>query len=155
MDRKSKAFLDLCARFKVDPVVFAAIIDVESEWNPFAFRYEHGVSYYAEVEEHATRHLGNHPVLERTLQKCSFGLAQIMGATARDLGFQGPLQTLFTPELSVEWGLRNWARNAKRYERMTDLIAAYNAGSVRKEAIDGTYRNQRYVNKVLRAMGVK
>ena len=154
MDRSSAAFADLCSRFAVDAKVFAAIVTVESQWRPLAFRYEPGFYYTVKVEEHSLANNVNQ-ASERILQKSSFGLAQIMGGTARDLGYRGPLPALFEAEKSVEWGLRWYASVAKRYAMLrtavTDAIAAYNAGTAKRD-IGGTYLNQAYVDKVMEAM---
>ncbi len=153
MDKASKAFLDLCARFKVDSTVFAAIISVESSWRTYAFRYEPGFYYTENVEKMARAH-GITEASERVLQKSSFGLSQIMGGTARSIGYRGTLTALFQPETNLEWGLKYFAFNAKRYTQVTDMIAAYNAGSAKKD-IAGKYFNQDYVDKVLAAMEPK
>lgn len=102
------------------------------------------------VEEHAAE-LGITQTTERTLQKMSWGLMQVMGATARELGFGAPLTQLVLPEAGLEWGLRYLAQKVKRHKETTDAIAAYNAGSPRRGS-DGRYKNQDYVDKVLAAM---
>jgi soluble lytic murein transglycosylase-like protein len=83
------------------------------------------------------------------LQKCSFGLMQIMGATAMSLGFRGELPSLLNPYLGVLWGseyLKHLIESHPHSEE-EDWIAAYNAGSVRKTP-GGMYENQSYVNRV-------
>lgn len=84
-------------------------------------------------------------------QKTSWGLMQIMGGTARDLGFAGPLTDLMDPELGIFWGCRYFQAHCSQYVQLLDQIAAYNAGQVRRMQ-DGTYLNQGYVDKMIDAL---
>lgn len=139
----------ICKDFGVDDRVMAAIIKTESDWRQWAVRYEpifnlrnSPADKYA-AENHITEDT------ERLLEKCSWGLGQIMGATARSLGFTGPLNSLCEPHTGMLWAVKYYARICKRYEAQNDRIAAYNAGSA---TFDGrkNYLNQPYVEKVLK-----
>lgn len=131
---------------RVSLPLIEAIITVESAWNPWALRLEPTFSYVLDAEKHAK--FSNITVAtERALQRMSFGLMQLMGGTARALGFIGPLATLLDPESNVHWGLRYFVRLAQKYPLVTDQIAAYNAGSPRRD-VGGLYLNQAYVEKV-------
>jgi hypothetical protein len=70
-----------------------------------------------------------------------------MGQVARELGFQGSFYSLLEPIVGLEWGCKKLSRCYERYGANDDGIAAYNAGSPRKE--NGKYVNQEYVDKVL------
>lgn len=143
-----EALTKICRDFGVDDRVMAAIITVESAWRHWAVRFEPGfdlgespTAKYAK-ENHITA------ATEAVLEKCSWGLGQVMGATARWLGFSGPLNSLCEPHTGMLWAVKYYARLSKRYESRDDRIAAYNAGSaVRKGA---AYANQAYVDKVLK-----
>lgn len=150
MDAKSPAFIQACQARKLDPILVAAIISVESAWNNWTVRAEPQFKWTWMVEEYAPK-LQITETTERTLQKTSWGLMQLMGGTARELGYEGMLTQLCLPELGLDWGLRYLARIAKRHTQLTDQIAAYNAGSPRRGA-GGQYKNQGYVDKVLAAM---
>jgi soluble lytic murein transglycosylase-like protein len=80
-------------------------------------------------------------------QKMSWGLMQIMGFKARELGYEGYLPMLCLPHVGLEWGCRALEGFLKRergdYFR---AVASYNAGSVRY--IDGKLVNEEYVLKV-------
>lgn len=132
-------------------VLLKAIVLVESSANPKACRYEKHFTYHTDVELHAKK-LGITQDTERVFQKTSWGLMQIMGGTARFLGFKEPLTDLLEPEVGLRWGCEYFKQNCLDYENVADQISAYNAGVVRKNSLDGTYRNQAYVEKVLNTM---
>lgn len=127
-----------------------AIITVESRWNPWALRMEKNFAYVVDIERHA-KFSQITAETERTLQRMSFGLMQIMGGTARSIGFIGPLATLLDPEANVHWGARYFTRLTQQYTMVTDQIAAYNAGRARRD-LGGLYINQAYVEKVSKAL---
>lgn len=75
-----------------------------------------------------------------------------MGANARWMGFSGPLTHLLDPKQNLEISCKFFSTVVlKKNPKLEDAIAAYNAGSPRRKA-DGTYRNQQYVDKVLKTM---
>jgi soluble lytic murein transglycosylase-like protein len=88
----------------------------------------------------------NMSLTERHTQMCSWGLMQVMGGTARELGLTGYLSQLCDPETGVQYGCRYLRRLFERYQIWDDAIAAYNAGSPRR--VGPTYVNQGYVDKV-------
>jgi len=92
-------------------------------------------------------------------QQTSWGLLQIMGAVARERGFRGWLTELCDPSINLEWGCRHlrWMMDHNNAYGLPDfgikpedLAAAWNAGT--RIVIDGKYKNQPYVDRVLRAM---
>ena len=141
--------VEVCKNNNVDPKIFMAIITVESSWDAKAIRYESSFSYIKNPEFYAKK---NHITVstEVILQKCSFGLGQIMGGTARDLGFDGKLISLVNVYRGTFWAAKYFATRCQKYSELTDQIAAYNAGSPRKN--EGKYVNQTYVDKVLNAL---
>lgn len=84
----------------LDPVLICAIAENESSWNQWATRYEPGFFHrYIEPQ--------NLPPGEGFMRATSWGLMQIMGQTARELGFDGRFLTaLCDPELGLEYGCR-------------------------------------------------
>jgi len=102
---------------------------------------------------------------EVVMQKTSWGLMQIMGAVARERGFRGWLTELCDPTVNLEWGCRHlrWMLDhpldyglsiaqgpAVLKGTLADLAAAWNAGT--RVMVDGKYKNQSYVDRVVRAM---
>jgi len=72
---------------------------------------------------------------------------QIMGGTARSLGYDGALPALYKPENNLYWGCKFLAKLKARYQDKRDMVAAYNAGSARRDE-SGEYVNKRYVEEV-------
>lgn len=134
-----------------------AIVQVESSGHPDRIRYEQHYSHLWKPEYYATSQ--NTLDTEKAAQKISWGLMQVMGATARWVGYRGvSLGGLLQPEVSLEYGCRYLVYQHERYKRLfcspcwKCATAAYNAGSVRYNE-DGSYRNQRYVDRVDRELG--
>lgn len=134
------------------PELVRAIVQVESDGNPWATRYEPGF-FDRYIKAAAIRPIPPCSLLtERQLRAMSFGLMQIMGETARWIGFDGPFLTaLCDPEIGLEYGCRYLSRLVKTYldkDGWNAVIAAYNAGSPRKDR-SGAFVNQKYVDKVM------
>jgi len=101
--------------------------------------------FYALITESATRHLvaqsylqaiihqesgGNERALrqEPRLQDASYGLMQLLGRTARRLGFSGPLEGLFSPGTNIALGARYFSGLLTRYPEPGAALAHYNGG---------------------------
>lgn len=132
--------------YGVDSDLVRAIITVESSWNPWAIRFEPAWRYFVNPRDWADKLLITFET-EQTLQACSWGPMQVMGAIARELGFQQELNRLSDPELGITYGVLKLKSLAQKYRDESDVIAAYNAGSPRKTS-GGMYENQKYVDKV-------
>jgi len=143
-----RAIIDQIApQFSVDPDVVEAIVWVESSGNPKARRYE----------AHQDRKPdGDTPGVDDGIHEddASYGLAQIMGYTARKLGFKGDnFEALYDERLSIAFCckllLQNLRASAMNYRF---AVARYNGGPQGNPRPDGTCRNQDYVDKVFRTM---
>ncbi|MHA1827800.1 MAG: lytic transglycosylase domain-containing protein [Candidatus Heimdallarchaeaceae archaeon] len=138
------------AKFKNLPdSILLGLVQVESGFNPFAVRYEPNYKYVKIVESLKPKNCSNNT--EINLQKTSWGLFQIMGGTARYLGFDGWLTKLIIPEINIEYGTLYFATLYRRYVAkygIAGVIAAYNAGSPRFDD-NGNLINQHYVDKVM------
>ena len=95
--------------------------------------------------------LAGDPDQEWWAQQASWGLMQVMGAVARELGCKLPyLTALCRPEVGLDYGCRYLRVLQDRYmdsAGWNGIIAAYNAGSPRR-GVDGAFVNQGYVDKV-------
>jgi soluble lytic murein transglycosylase-like protein len=130
----------------LSPDLVDAIVQVESSYRPEVTRFEPKYKHLYAPDVFAKRHkilLGQ----ECKNQRTSFGLMQIMGGTARWLGFKGIFSELFEPEINIRFGCRYLKKLRFLCTSDDDLIASYNAGSPRRSA-DGAYVNQSYVDKV-------
>lgn len=143
-----------------------AIIEVESDGNPYAARHEPHYRWLWDVSKglpyRATDTPDQFPSIlpasshtEYHLQKTSLGLMQIMGATARQMGFHGPFLTaLCDADTGVEYGCKYLAHLNRRFggRGLDAVVAAYNAGTPRRYA--GVFVNQDYVDAVRDAGGL-
>ena len=137
----------------------AATVGVESGGNTWAFRFESGFYQRYVKPNTSIRALGPCSLdTERQAQATSWGLMQVMGATARSLGFAGPfLSALCVPETGLEFGARFLAKLRDRHLALhgwPGVVCAYNAGSVRKDP-EGRFANQAYVDRIAQALGGK
>ena len=122
--------------FNLPAGVLGAVIAQESSGNPYATRYEPG--FFEKYIEFRTRASlgGVWPVAvdedtERHGRATSWGLMQIMGQTARELGFDGThFAELTEPSLGVRFGSMLLKRKLAVYgPDLSQALSAYNAGT--------------------------
>jgi len=134
-----------------------SIIKAESNFDPYAIRFEPHWKLFVSPEGHANK-CRISVETEKILQGSSLGLMQVMGAVARELGHKDNLLHLTRPETAIKYGCLKIKDIMRKFTYLDDVIAAYNAGTPRRNE-DGTYKNQAYVTKVktiyLARMGVK
>lgn len=135
--------------YKLDEGLVRSIIKTESSWNTYAIRYEDGYNYLYEPDKFA-RAQNITVQTEVILQKCSYGLMQIMGAVMREHGFLGSLLTVCNPSINIEFGCKHLSGFVKKYPKIEHAIASYNAGSPSFDK-NGQLVNQIYVDKVMGA----
>lgn len=140
--------------FGIPNELLRAIIQVESGGDTWAIRYEPG---YRWLYNEARPPRGVSGPTEREAQKTSWGLMQVMGAVAREHGFDGRfLSKLCDPSVGIEYGCKHLASLYRRFGQRNGwegVAAAYNAGSPRRRE-DGRWENQGYVDKVRAAGGL-
>lgn len=122
-----------------------SIISQESQGNPDAIRFEPRSSLAFSPNVYCKK-LFITVETERNHQNTSWGLMQVMGFKARELGYDDYLHKLVDPKLGVEYGCRTLAQIKKKYAYDEDVIAAYNAGSPLRK--NGIYINKEYVDSV-------
>lgn len=132
--------------------LLAAIVQVESNGDPMACRFEKDYKYLYETKVNAKENQITETT-EMMLQMTSWGLTQIMGAVGRELGLKGSILQLIDPEVNLTYCAKLLKRLASRHTERNDIIASYNAGSPVR-TLDGKYRNQGYVDKVNAALAV-
>lgn len=138
---------DVANKEGIDPDLLLAICTVESSLDPYAVRYEPAYKWVVSPREWASQ-MRLSVATEETLQKTSYGLAQIMGGVMREYGFSGKLQTcLLNPAIPLSYSAKHLKNYFRRYGTEVEVIAAYNAGSPRKTK-GGLFENQTYVDKV-------
>jgi soluble lytic murein transglycosylase-like protein len=134
--------------YHLDYKLVDAIIQVESAYKVLAMRFEPKSKSLVIPAKYARMNLVTEDT-ETTLQKFSWGLCQIMGSTARWLGFKGPLPLLLESNINFRWACEYLRRLEDEHVIVENVVASYNAGSVRRTPT-GEFVNQYYVDKVLR-----
>lgn len=132
---------DAARKYELDAQLLEAQVLVESSGHTDAFRFE--PAFWDHYLKNTPRWKHEHP---RRVSS-SYGLLQIMFPVAEELGFTGPPERLFIPEVGLDYGakyfrmLRDWAGGD--VER---ALCAYNGG--KGAALSRPYRTQAYANKV-------
>ncbi|HET7150887.1 MAG TPA: transglycosylase SLT domain-containing protein [Candidatus Acidoferrum sp.] len=94
----------------------------ESSWNPRAIRYEPA------FRDRYLRSL-HLELTEEIARAQSYGLGQVMGEVAREMGYVGELAALCDPELGAEWQARVLAHKiAVNGGDIEKGLEAYNGG---------------------------
>jgi hypothetical protein len=132
---------------ELDPGRLAVAIAItESSLNPFVSRYEKYYAWLVDVDRYA-RNLSITRDTEKMMQRTSWGLFQIMGAVARELGYNDYLHLLATQETidtQIELFVRHFNRIFKHYNKdIARAISGYNAGFALKKPTN-------YYNKVIK-----
>lgn len=127
----------IAAAHHLDAEVICGQIERESTWNRWAIRYEDGF-YTKYIEKMIASHQLADPTEERA-RAFSWGLMQVMGEVAREMGYTGPLAQLCDPETGIEVGCRALAHKIATNEgSISAALQAYNGGG-----------NPNYSNEVL------
>lgn len=136
---------------KLDHELVLAFCEVESGFRINAHRFEPGWAYCLNDNDinRFALHNGITPQTERIDQMTSFGLFQVMGSVARELGYEGNLVDLYDPNYGATFGCLKIKQCLEKYDDLDDAISSYNAGSPRKKG--GLYVNQNYVDAINKA----
>jgi soluble lytic murein transglycosylase-like protein len=115
----------IALKYGLEPTLVAAVCEQESEWNPWAIRFE--PAFEARYIKPA---LPQAPTTRELTEAMSFGLMQVMGSTAIERGWKGKfLSELCDPETGVTFGCSKLQSCfLKHGDRETSLLA-YNGGS--------------------------
>lgn len=110
-------------KYGLDPVLVCAVIEQESAWNQWAARFEpRFLARYIQP-------LGLFDLTEANLRSTSFGLMQLMGEVARELGYKGPLCQLCDPPVGLVLGCQHLANKFKQHPDVTAALLAWNGGA--------------------------
>lgn len=149
LDEFADEIVHAAEEFRLDANLIRAVCLHESMGNPWAMRVEqapHLDKYLVAPRTFAERLILSY-FTEYTAQRSSWGLMQVMGFKARELGYMGHLSMLCDPAIGLFYGCKNLRQLFDRYGDESDVIAAYNRGSVGKTE-GGMYINQVYVDSV-------
>lgn len=136
----------IAAEFRLEMDVVVSIVHAESGFGQWKTRFEPGWRYFYQSRSFAEK-LGVSMQTEEAQQATSFGVMQVMGAVARELGFQDDLTMLCEPIVGAYYGCKKLRQLFDKYEIEPDAISAYNQGTPRKTK-GLMYENQKYLDKV-------
>lgn len=129
--------------YQLPLVIVNGIVMVESGGNPFAMRFEQAFyDHYIKGKPLSFIPAGCSRDTEAICRATSFGLMQIMGETARNVGFRGWPGELLSPLVGLEWGCRYLRRLADRYlaEGGWPMVCrAYNGGPGNRNNLKNHY----------------
>ena len=133
-------------RFGLDAELVCAIVEQESAWDPTAIRYESG--FFARYVGPLVASGQVHPANETEARSRSFswGLMQVMGQCARELGFEGAyLSRLCEAEVGLEYGCRLLVKKLESAgDQVTRALELWNGGSNLQYASEVIGRMERY-----------
>lgn len=156
--------IEVCAgKYGIHKEYVYSIVQQESRGRTYATRFEHELylrhlerarhgrlSYFLRPENFAKLCFISVDT-ERAHQMTSWGLMQVMGFKAREMGFAEPLPMACLPHVGLELGCRAFAGFLKRYDgNYKHAVLAFNAGSVRMDPREPRkFVNQHYLDGVL------
>ena len=148
LQRFQSHVFDNSNKYEIPAELINALIMVESSGNPYAMRYEDHYRWLYNVDQ-IVGSMGLHRDTEVQAQKTSWGLLQVMGAVARELGCKKRFLTyLLDPKIGIEYGCMHLKNLYNRHGSWERAVSAYNFGHV-SYAENGKFRNQRYVDRVM------
>ena len=112
----------------LDPALVCAVVEQESSWNPWAMRYE--PAFFAKYV--ANLYTNNKiTASEAYARGFSWGLMQVMGQVARELGFDGSfLSQLCEPETGLAVGCKLLRKKLDALDGdVTRALLAWNGGA--------------------------
>ena len=157
--------------FRIPVDIVRAVVVVESGGNTWAWNPEPRYRYLVDARtgkpfrpltafeigsKHPPDDFPTHPLVPSDFdaewwgQQASWGPMQVMGAVAREYGFDAHFPKLCVDAVGVYFGCRHLDVLRGRFGRehgWRGVIAAYNAGAPRR-GIDGEFLNAGYVAKV-------
>lgn len=88
----------------LDPALICAVCEQESDWNPWAIRYEPA------FQKRYVEPLGLKNQSEIIARAISWGLMQTMLQSVREIGYHDHAAALCDPFIGLEWGCQLFAR---------------------------------------------
>lgn len=122
------------AAHDLPPEIVCAICERESAWDPWAIRYEPTFFSHYVAGQYTN---GKIDATEAYARAFSWGLGQLMGQVARELGYAERLAKLCDPQTGLEWLCRELAHKMATNEgNLAVALEAYNGGNNRQYAAE-------------------
>lgn len=142
--------IEMAEKFRVDANLIRAITWKESQGQTWKNRFEPAMKdtqlWHPDV--YSKKLFISRPT-EEANQKNSWGLMQVMGATARWQGFESDLPMLLLPQIGLFYGTKYLRYLFDRLGDEDHVVAAYNAGPGVHKTSGGMWDNQKtYVDVV-------
>ncbi len=133
-------------KYNITPDIVYGVCMQESLMNPHAARFEKHYRWLFKPKQVKPKICSLET--EKTFQKTSFGLMQMMGGVYRELGYEGWLTEIIgKPDLQMDYGCRFLTKKIKKYGLERGILA-YNSGSPRTNE-SGDYINAYYLSNVM------
>lgn len=130
------------AAYNISSKFLLALIETESGFNPYAFRYEPNYRWVYPVDPIAKK-LNITKESALIMQKCSYGLCQIMGAVFYEFNFIISQAEMYNIDTNIKCACMILGRRKDRYnisnDRPDQLYDVYNSGKINDK--DGNQAN--------------
>jgi len=135
--------------YGVNALWVKALIAQESSFNPNVIRYEAAYSYLCSPTKFINAQ--NSLDTEMNAQRISWGLGQLMGAVARELGHVGFMTELLNPEINIVFIYKKLQILKQTSNQPEDVFCMYNGGkgAFLKKLKTGFYPNAYYVSSLM------
>ena len=111
-------------KYALDPALVCAIVEQESDWNPWAIRYEPAFYVHYVMPQRGLS------ATEAYARSFSWGLMQVMGEVAREEGFHADLPSLCDPTIGLDVGCNHFKRKLVTAENnVLKALLLWNGGS--------------------------
>lgn len=131
------------AEHGLSPKIFCGLVERETQWNAWKIRYEPG--FYEEYVQKMVNAGAIHDETEAHGRAISWGLGQVMGETAREMGFTGDFAQLCEPETGLEYTARILRHDIDRASaNVTAALQRYNGGKNPNYAAEVLQLSQKY-----------
>jgi len=148
LDQHNALILNAASLYSLDPNWVKSIVQIESSGNTWSMRFE--PLFYDSIK---IRYRGKFSDTEIVSRATSWGLMQVLGEVARELGYGGRFLTgLCEPMIGLRYGCMKFKQQLDRYNAdLLKAVSAYNAGTAIINP-DGKFKNQTYVDKFGKAL---
>ena len=149
LKRFEREFSHALNKYYIDPALFAALVIQESGGNPDAYRHE--PAYQAKYVTGQAR-WNRARAMGWTDEELatSWGLTQVLGATAWNMGWHYPPEKILDPASNLALGAKYLRKKLDQYGNVLEALLAYNGGDGAVYAYrKGECHNCAYANSVL------